>query len=162
MSSAAPIPSNVTPLNRHSASGGSPDPATVLRYRVEVIGLNDPIGAFQECTGLSVEYETLEWPEGGQNEFVHKLRGRAKYPNLVLKGGMTHQNGLMKWFRACADKTKRYNVTVEFLSHDAKKIRKFSFANAYPVKWTGPNLNSGQNNAAIETLEIVHEGFSEL
>jgi phage tail-like protein len=146
--------------DRHPSSGRSPDPAPVLRFLVK-IG-TEPIGRFQECSGLSVEYETLEWPEGGENRFVHKLRGRAKYPNLVLKRGITHEKNLIQWFRECASRTKRFPVTVEMLAGDLKPIRRFSFDMAYPVKWTGPNLNAGQNSAAVETLEIVHQGFAEL
>jgi phage tail-like protein len=155
--------SNVVPIQasqRHPSSGSSPDPATVARFHLK-IG-SDPIGHFQECSGLQVEYETLEWAEGGQNDFVHKLRGRAKYPNLVLKLGVTHEKKLTKWFRDCSDKTKRFDLTLELLAGDGKAIRKYAFMNAYPVKWTGPNLNAAQNNAAIETIEIVHQGFTEV
>jgi phage tail-like protein len=152
--------SNFQPGDRHPASGRSPDPAPVLRFLVKVG--TEPIGRFQECTGIQVEYETLEWPEGGENRFVHKLRGRAKYPNLVLKRGITHEKNLVQWFRDCADRTKRFAITVELLAGDLKPIRRFSFDMAYPVKWSGPNLNAGQNNAAVESLEIVHQGFAEL
>jgi phage tail-like protein len=31
--------------------------------------------------------------------------------------------------------------------------------NAFPIKWTGPNLNAGSNQIATESLEIVHEGL---
>lgn len=151
MSSAAPLGSNVTPLK---------DPLTALRFRVSKG--QQLLGLFQECGGIQVEYETLEWAEGGQNAFVHKLRGRAKYANLTLKKGITDNKTLIDWFRACANKTTRANVTVELMSHDAKPVRKFAFTNAYPVKWTGPNLNAGQNNVAIEALEIAHDGFAEV
>lgn len=147
--------------SRHPATGGKfTDPAVGLRFRV-LLG-KDVLGVFSECSGFQVEYETLEWPEGGQNAFVHKLRGRAKYQNLVLKGGITHEKNLIDWFRACSDRTKRFHLTVELLAGDLTAIRKFSFTNGYPVKWTGPNLNAGQNNVAIETLEIAHEGFAEV
>jgi len=59
----------------------------------------DKLGYFTEVTGLSVEYEVFEWQEGGQNTYVHKLRGRAKYPNIVLKRGITHESALLDWFR---------------------------------------------------------------
>jgi phage tail-like protein len=120
------------------------------------------IGRFSECSGIEVEYETLDWPEGGENGFVHKLRGRAKYKNLVLKRGLTNEKGLMDWFRACSDRTQRKAITVELRAGDATAVRKFSFDGAFPVKWTGPNLAAGQNQAAVETLEIAHHGFAEL
>lgn len=161
MSNGAPI--TISPAQRHPATGtGIPDPALTCRFLAK-IGV-DPIGQFQECSGLQVEYETLEWPEGGENTFVHKLRGRAKYPNLVLKCGITHRKGLIEWFRACASKpeTARRDLMLELYAGDGEPVRRWSFTNAYPVKWTGPNLNAGQANAAIETLEIVHHGFREV
>lgn len=146
---------------RHPATGNFPDPAPTLRFLVTIPGLDEPIGRFAECSGIEVEYETLDWPEGGENTFVHKLRGRAKYKNLVLKRGLTNEQGMMKWFRQCADRTKRTTVTVELKAGDAASVRKFSFNDAFPVKWTGPNLAAGQNQAAVETLEIAHHGFAE-
>ena len=80
--------------DRHPKTGKSADPAVGLRFQVK-IG-DEPIGWFAECSGLGVEYEVTEWPEGGENRFVHKFRGRAKHPNLVLKRGITHENALAK------------------------------------------------------------------
>lgn len=151
-----------TPGSRHPAMGTSPDPAPALRFLVTIASVE--IGRFSECSGLQVEYETFDWPEGGENRFIHKLRGRTKYQNLVLKRGVTKEKNLIEWFRACSDKTgtKRRAVTVALLAGDLKPIRRFSFDAAFPVKWTGPNLAAGQNNAAVETLEIAHHGFAEL
>ena len=67
------------------------------------------IGEFRECTGLSVEREILEYAEAGNNDFVYKLPGRLKFPNLVLKRGITNQADLLKWFmdtRAEPDKLR--------------------------------------------------------
>jgi phage tail-like protein len=148
------------PGDRHPASGRSPDPGIGPRFLVR-IG-TERIGMFQECSGLTVEYDVFPWEEGGENRFVHKLRGRAKHPNLVLKRGITHENALAKWFNDCVDKAQRKEITLELLAGDGKALRKWGFAGAYPVKWTGPTLNAGQPGAAMETLEIVHQGFAEV
>ena len=42
---------------------------------------------------------------------------------------------------------------------DGKEVRSWSFIDAFPIKWTGPNLNAGSNQVATETLEIVHAGL---
>ena len=144
--------------DRNPASGRVPDAAAGLHFKVK-IG-SESIGMFTECSGLTVEYEVFNWEEGGQNEFVHRLRGRAKYPNLVLKRGVTHESALGKWFFDCRDKTKRNLVVVQLVGPDGKTVRTWSFANAFPVKWTGPTFNAGANNVATETLEIAHEGFA--
>ena len=53
-----------------------PDPVGALRFKVDITGLE--IGRFATCSGLTVEYEVMEYQEGGQNDYVHKLRGRLK------------------------------------------------------------------------------------
>lgn len=154
--------SNVTPMykpgDRHPTSKVSPDPLTGLRFIVTIAG--EKIGSFQECTGLAIEYEVFSWEEGGENRFVHKLRGRAKYPNIVLKRGVTNEDALIKWFHDCSDKAQRKNIAIMLKSADGQLVRSWGIDEAFPVKWTGPTLNAGQAAAAVETLEIVHKGFS--
>ena len=48
--------------------------------------------------GLAVEVEVKEYNEGGINDYVHKLPTRIKYPNLVLKRGVTYEDALLDWF----------------------------------------------------------------
>jgi phage tail-like protein len=119
------------------------------------------IGRFRECTGISVEIETKDYMEGGVNDFVHKLPTRVKYPNLVLKRGITHEAALLEWFwRARANTPgERQQLTVQLLGPDLAPIRSWAFEGAYPIKWTGPNLNATSNQVATETLEIVHNGL---
>ena len=151
---------------------GEPDAIPELRFRV-MIGnpgsqLANPnakseIGRFSECTGLNVEYEVLEYQEGGNNDYVHKMRGRAKFPNLVLKRGITSEDTLMLWFTECQTQAKRKDILVQLLSPmgtGEAPVRQWGFKEAFPVKWVGPNLNAGSNNLATEQLEIAHHGFS--
>jgi phage tail-like protein len=117
------------------------------------------IGHFSEIDGLTVEYEVFEWQEGGENRFVHKLRGRAKYPNIVLKRGITHEAALLDWFRKCQTKTDRQEGHIDLLGRDGKPVRRFAFEGAFPVKWTGPKLNAASTSIATEQLEIAHTGW---
>lgn len=145
--------------SRSTAPGSSqPDPVGERRFRVQ-IG-SDTIGEFSECSGLSVEYEVFEIQEGGLHGFVHKRRGRAKHPNLVLKRGITHEEALLKWFSECQEKTERKDLTLSLMGPDARPVRQWGMARAFPIKWVGPNFNAGSSNVATETLEIVHEGFT--
>lgn len=135
----------------------TPDPVGELRFRV---ALDDAeIGRFSECSGISAEWELQTYAEGGQNRFEHKLRGRLKYPNVVLKRGVTHEDALLKWFFQSQERDKRGSITITLLGPDGKKVRSFAFTGAFPVKWTGPNFNAGSNNIAVETLELAHEGL---
>ena len=126
-------------------------------FVLEITGL--AIGAFREVTGLQMEREILEYTEGGHNDFVHKLPGRVKYPNLVLKRGVTNQDELMKWFWQTQDLPERKDVTVKLVDPATTVMRTWAFKQAFPVKWIGPNLNAGSDTAATEQLELVHGGL---
>ena len=141
-----------------SDSASLPDPVGELRFQVL---LDDAvIGAFAECSGLSVEYDIFEYQEGGEMRYVHKFRGILKYPNLVLKRGVTYEDALLKWFYdQDTDRDDRGNVTLNLLGDDGEQVRTWSFAEAFPVKWSGPSFSAKSTNVATETLEIAHHGL---
>jgi len=149
-----------SPSSRSSAASEAaslPDPVGELRFQVLID--DAVIGAFAECSGLSVEYDIFEYQEGGELSFVHKFRGGLKYPNLVLKRGVTYEDALVKWFFDRSDREDRGNVTLNLLGDDGAQVRSWSFASAFPVKWSGPSFNAKSTNVATETLEICHQGF---
>jgi phage tail-like protein len=150
MAGAAPVPR--TPSDRDL------DKLAENRFKVEVVP-DLLIGEFRECTGLAMEREILEYAAGGNNDFVYKLPGRVKYPNLVLKRGVTYQTELLAWFRDMHAALKQSLVTVTLLDTQGEPARVWAFQQAYPVKWAGPNLNAGSDSAATETLEIAHCGM---
>jgi phage tail-like protein len=117
------------------------------------------IGYFNEVSGLSAEVETFTYNEGGNNEFVHKLPTRVKYPNLVLKRGLTGAADLQRWFQRSHVGADRTSVTVTMLNEAGDRLRVWSFVNAFPIKWTGPSFNAQQATVATEALEISHDGI---
>ena len=132
-------------------------PIGELAFTVEIPGYT--IGRFAECAGLTVEYEVLEYQEGGQNDFVHKLRGRVKYPNVTLKRGLTEEQGLLEWFKRAQDVGARPTVLIALRAPDARPLQRWACTGAFPVKWTGPSLNAGSSSFATEQLEFAHRGF---
>ena len=153
-------------LNRATRSPGAvpvanlpnrPDPVGELRFKLELPGVD--LGRFRECTGLAAEIEVKDYNEGGVNDRVHKLPTRMKYPNLVLKRGVTYEDALLKWLWKTQRETQRINVTVSLMGPDGEAVRSWVFNEAFPIKWTGPNLNASSNQIATETLEIVHAGL---
>jgi phage tail-like protein len=145
-----------------SAPGGTRQVDTGAFFYLEVRGVQMPVRAFfSECTGLQAEYEVFEYQEGGENGFVHKFRGRAKYPNIVLKRGVTEDKALYNWFSATQEEVTRAEGDITLLSPSLETLRKWSFAGAFPVKWQGPNLKANSGEVAIETLEFAHHGFTD-
>ena len=64
------------------------DPYAVFNFRVEIDGID--VGSFTEVSGLDSETDVIEYRTGDMrmNSSV-KLPGLTKYPNIVLKRGMT-------------------------------------------------------------------------
>src|SRR3954451_17077513 len=117
------------------------------------------IGRFAQCSGLAVEDQVMEYHEGGQNAFTHKLRGPIKYRNLVLKRGVTGENALLRWFQKTQELRERPTTVVTLKCPDGKPVRRWGFERAFPVRWTGPTLSAGLATLATEELEIAHRGL---
>jgi len=124
-------------------------------------------GAFQECTGLDAELDVVELQEGGRNDGVIRLVGRAKYQPLVLKRGMFYASGavnrdLWDWFQDVASgvrPVRRYDGIVEVMSVGTNVVARWVFERGLPVKLTGPQLNARTGEVALEELHIAHEGL---
>lgn len=147
-------PNTVSAQAPSTAPGAIPDAIGELTFLVEISGVT--VGQFSECTGLAVEYEVMEYAEGGNNDFVHRLRGRARYPTISLQRGVTSQDGLVKWF---FDSPQADRLTITLLDSKTGPVRTFAFASPFPIRWSGPDVSSGSNGTAIESLEIGHHGM---
>jgi phage tail-like protein len=141
------------------------DPPYVGRFVLKIDGRT--VGSFMEVSGLSVQVDVEDVVEGGRNHYVHHLPKGMKWPNLVLKRGITDTDSLFEWlWRSSGDGLTANDNTLELVSGslavlDASKhpVRTWHFAGAYPVKWTGPTLAASSSALAVEQLEICHRGF---
>jgi phage tail-like protein len=148
------------------ASAHTVDPPFVGKFVFEVDGAT--IGAFTEVSGLAVTIDTEEVAEGGQNAYTHRLMGRMKWPNLVLKRGLTDTNALFTWLMECSgegfagagNKIKPRNGKVKVLDSTGTPMRTWEFTGAKPVKWTGPKLAASGRDLAVEELEVSNNGFT--
>jgi phage tail-like protein len=144
----------------NSGAGGRTDPYMAFNFLVEVEGL--VIGAFSEVGGLQVETLVQDYQEGGQNEYMHRLPGPARYPsNLTLKRGLTDVQTLWSWHQeVVSGSVKRRNGTIYLLDRQGQQVMWWNFKEAYPVKWSGPELRAESNAVAVESIELVHRGLS--
>lgn len=138
-------------------------------YRVEFSNSQERNDVrFQSVSGLSVEYDTEEYKEGGENRFTHKLPVRTKYPDLILKRGMLTGptilagNSIIKWFLdAFRDRAfSPANVNVILMNEKSEHLRTWKIAHAVPRKWTVSDFNSNESSLVIETLELSYRYFA--
>ena len=119
-------------------------------------------GAFREVSGLSAELEVTAYPEGGVNDHVHQLPVRHSWGRITLRRGVVRDPGLWTWYEAGLTNSlgARRDGVVMLLSESGAPAVAWSFRAGLAAKWTGPELNAGQDAVAIESLEIAHEGLA--
>ena len=134
------------------------DPYLGAHFFIEIDGVDQ--GGFTECTGLQAEVEVTDFQEGGNNGFIHKLAGRTKWTNVVLKTGVTDSNDLWEWFQDVSrGDFERKDVSVVLYDSEQNEVRRWNLREAFPSNWVGPAFNADKQAVAIETLELAHHGF---
>lgn len=135
------------------------DPYLQFNFLVAVEGML--VGEFSQVSGIGSEVEFEEYQEGGVNDYTHKLPTRAKYPqNLVLERGLTDFDFLWAWHHDIVNgKFERKNGTIFLLDRYRIPATWWNFTDAYPVKWTGPQLQASSNAIAVESVELAHHGL---
>jgi phage tail-like protein len=129
-----------------------------LRFEVELDGLF--VGGFTEVTGLNSEIELVPYSEGGLNDYVHYFRKGVKNQRIVLKRGITKSSDLWDWYAdALKGKIVRQSGSIILNHMSGNEICRWNFLEAYPVKWSGPDMNSTSTSVAIESIELVHNGL---
>lgn len=142
--------------------------------------LNVPAGTagairagFAEVNGLNSEIEMEDFREGGRNIGPRRFPRWGRYPNLVLRRGVTTDTALWDWWAdvithsytlsaATAKRVPRRNGVILLDGRDHKAVAAWFFSNALPERLVGPGLNARGNEIAIETLELSHEGLLRL
>jgi len=139
---------------------GRVDPLTSVSFYVDVGDVFK--GTFRACTGLGSGSEVIEYITaglGGQTH-VYKIPGVTRWTNIVLKRGVTDSMDVWAWRKQVEEgkvDEARSNGSIIMYDQTNKEVGRWNFENGWPVKISGPNLDAGTNEIAIEELEIAHE-----
>lgn len=135
-------------------------PVPKFHFRVEWGGSR--IG-FTEVTGLNLETEVIEYRDGSSPEYNKiKMPGLRKYGNITMKRGtFENDNQYYEWFNTVSlNQIERRDVTISLLNESHEPVVVWKVKNAFPIKIQSPDLKSDANEAAIESIEIAHEGLT--
>jgi len=137
------------------------DPYFGFKFKITINGIFE--GGFAEFSGLQSTTQVEDIIEGGVNTYVHKLPKETTYENLVLKKGLADSREFWEWHRdVIRNKFKRKVIQIFlFKTHSDEIAQTWSFIEAYPVKWTGPEFKADSNTVAFETIELAHHGYTE-
>jgi phage tail-like protein len=178
-----PIPGPVPAFNFYVALYDAPKPGVLgaLATVAQAVS-SEVLMGFAEVNGLNAETEIEEFREGGRNTGPHKFVKWGKYPNLVLKRGVTFSGALWDWHYESlygdGDPPRKNgiiiltdrggvisgapDIPVPLPLVDRTPVAAWSFTNGLPEKLQGPALNAKSNEVAIESLEIAHQGLIRL
>jgi phage tail-like protein len=119
--------------------------------------------SFTEVTGLVMEREKVEYRHSDSKDFNRiSMPGLVKNNNITLKRGKFEGDfDFNDWLEQVANDRVdgRRDVTITLLNEKHEPVAAWTAARCFPVKVTAPDLKSDANEAAIESLEIAHEGL---
>ena len=139
---------------------GPDDPYVGANFSVELEFDAVVVAGFSEVSGLEMELEIERYEEGGVNTHVHQLPTRFTYPNLTLRRGVSDSQRLLSWIQeGLYGPVERKTVGVLLQNWQGVETWRWTFLDAYPVRWTGPDLSATDGSVAIESLELAHNGL---
>jgi phage tail-like protein len=136
------------------------------RFHVSISGVD--LGAWGACDGLLVDFQPEPIKQGGIYDYMAYLPGQLKYSPITLRRAINPSDSakVQGWLAQMVnDWVHNKNApdgghgTITLFSSEAKPVMSWTLRNTYPSKWTGPKLDAMTAGIAMETLEIVHEGF---
>jgi phage tail-like protein len=141
------------------------DPYGGYNFLITVTGVSDDgtavKGSFSEISGLETELSPIEYRNGSEDITVRKIAGLKKFTHITGKRGITADLDFWNWILAgLSGKVKRADGSVVLLDENRQEVLRWNFRRGWACKYTGPGLNAANNEIAMETLEICHEGLS--
>ncbi len=141
------------------------DPYAGYNFEVVITGISDDgkavKGSFAEASGLEVSMDPIEYRNGSEDITVRKMPGLKKFTNITLKRGTTGDLGFWNWILQGMNGTAvRTEGSILLLNENKQEVMRWNFRRGWPCKFTGPGLNAKNNEIAMETVEICHEGLA--
>jgi phage tail-like protein len=136
------------------------DPLNSFLFALDVQGTLT--GYFTEISGLGSENEIVEQKIVSDKgvQIIKKIPGRLKFTDVTLKRGVTAQMDIWQWRKLVEEgntQGARKNATITMYDQSLKPIAEWNLENAWPVKVTGPSLQSDSNALGIEEVQITFE-----
>ncbi len=143
------------------------DPYKNFKFRIiwdgrAVAGVSK-IGALKHTT------EPVEHREGGDPSTVRKSPAKTTYDNITLERGVTHDLEFENWAKliwniegdaAMSLKDFRKDLRIELLNEQGVVAKAYNVYRAWVTSYQAlPELDANGNAVAIESMELVHEGW---
>jgi phage tail-like protein len=140
-------------------TGSWTDPYRAYNFKLRIQGIDENVGHFAQCSGLSVKVQRILYREAGMNQVVHQLPGQVEHEPVILRYGLTKDRVLFDWFMtAVKGKVDRRSVSIVMLDPDGvTEALQWNLINAWLSEWRGAPLAALEREAAIESVTLVYE-----
>jgi phage tail-like protein len=140
------------------------DPYTGYNFEVIVAGVSEDgtavKGSFSEAMIGDTSMDPIEYRNGSEALTVRKIPGLIKIANITLKRGYTGDLAFWNWLvEAMNGLVRRTEGSIVMLDENRREVMRWNFRRGWPCKYTGPSFNAKNNEIALESLEICHEGI---
>lgn len=134
----------------------------IKKYNYKIIMDGITRAGFSEVSAADWSSDPIEYREGTDAVMtVSKMPGLSKYGNITLKWGLSADKEFTDWVvNISAGTVERKKITIQAMN-DANTdiLAAWEVVNAWPCKYTAPDLNASSSEAAFESVEMAHEGF---
>ena len=118
---------------------------------------------FQEVTGLSSETQVIEYRAGNSKVFsTVKMPGIQKFGNVTMKKGIFKDDKKLwdMYNKVKMNVFERQTVVISLLDEANGVAMTWNLKNAFPSKMSITDMKADASEAAVETIEMAHEGFT--
>ena len=147
------------------------DPFRNFNFKIVMGGVE--VAACRKMSGLEASVNVVKFRAGNDKTTVdHVMPGRVEYMPITFESGVTNDTAFTDWANAliknewstggrAGEPDFRREVEVHVFDVDGALAKKFVLHNAWVSKFTALSELAGDgNDVLIETLEVVHEGFT--
>lgn len=118
----------------------------------------------RQISGLSQEITAEPIWEGGASGQYRMLPKKKQWPNLILQGVVAlKETAFFDWFDSVTIGKvgeARADGLISLMSGDLPApVATWTFTGAFPLKYTGPTLDTHSSLLAFETIELTHKGI---
>ena len=136
-----------------------------FKYLCEIDGVG--WAGFQKCSELSVEVAKVQAFEGG-SLIPNKSPGRLTFADVTLERGATQDQDLFNWMSDVAiasanaglvEPLFKRGVDIVQQDRDGSTLRRWSLAQAWPIKFVAGEWDNGADENVIESVTLTFDWF---
>ena len=131
------------------------DHVGAYNFMVEISGVS--AGYFKGVDGLKAELEVIEFQDG-DDLFLRKRPGRAKFGDVTLKKGYIVTQDLQDWWRAARDGQHiRKTISIALFDNAGTQVRAWDLYECWPKSWKVNAFDGKGNDVVTEEITFVVE-----